>query len=520
MPKRSQAFNFGVGVLACLCSLAEQANARPTQMLRMGKAGSLVTVQNNPLSQSQAKAATATTATTFPHPSPRLAGFQPFVVVTTSSKTASGQDNFDQQIEPAYDCVQNQGPEAFPCGALNPPARSNFIIGILDSGSVSNLFAEPFADTIGLSDQFLTTNTITLSGVGGQSVGYVTQPVGFYVAGLSAISPLAQLDMGRLVGQSNFAAVWTPPIVCADVFAVSGLVGTPLIAYFNVTINVDNPQRFTLDEFTYKGPDVHVQDPQIPLPAYAHSFSLDFNDFGAVSTALYLPGDILGGAEGPASPTTFITSILAGGSVFMASVQLREGPAGVDNQPISVKLMLDTGSQASIISRGTAANLSLPIQPDFMTEVCGVGGDVISVPGYYIDYVKINAFGGALEFSHAPFVVEDLPAPDGSVLDGVLGMNFFWNRNAALEPSLSGSSFFEVSDPIPFAFGDYDADRYVDLDDMFFWSACQTAPDGKVAPDCIQLDGDGDGDVDLKDFAGLQRCFSGLDSQADPACGF
>jgi hypothetical protein len=125
-----------------------------------------------------------------------------------------------------------------------------------------------------------------------------------------------------------------------------------------------------------------------------------------------------------------------------------------------------------------------------------------------------------MEFSHAPFVVFDLASPEGGTLDGVLGMNFFWNRNVIFEPSLVLSSFFHVSDPVPFAAGDFNLDLYVDDVDLADLVACQTGPAlGLVGPDCDHVDIDGNGAIDLADVASIQRCFSGQASQADSLCG-
>ena len=43
-----------------------------------------------------------------------------------------------------------------------------------------------------------------------------------------------------------------------------------------------------------------------------------------------------------------------------------------------------------------------------------------------------------LEFSHVPFIVLDMESSEGGALDGILGMNFFWNRNIVLEPTTTG----------------------------------------------------------------------------------
>jgi len=164
--------------------------------------------------------------------------------------------------------------------------------------------------------------------------------------------------------------------------------------------------------------------------------------------------------------------------------------------------------------------LSLPLEPDFTVDVCGVAGLVTDVPGYYVDFVRINAFGGALQYSTAPFIVLDLPSPEGAGLDGILGMNFFWDRNVVFEPVLNGSGFFQVSEPVPFAFGDNDPDFHVDTTDAAYFTSCMSGSGGGYSPECLHLDGDHDDDVDLADYARLLGCFSGTVQQTTPDCGF
>ena len=72
---------------------------------------------------------------------------------------------------------------------------------------------------------------------------------------------------------------------------------------------------------------------------------------------------------------------------------------------------------------------------------------------------------------------------------------------------------------MPFAYGDFDADRDVDTTDADWFTYCATAPIyGTVSPECDHMDSDTDFDVDLADFALFQRCFSGGDVFADATC--
>jgi hypothetical protein len=249
---------------------------------------------------------------------------------------------------------------------------------------------------------------------------------------------------------------------------------------------------------------------------------MEFGGLMPVTTASYYPVFDPEDLVTPLFPTmlSFTPLSIPLGGAFFATIQVAEGEPGPTNPTQSMRVMVDTGAQSSIMSPGMAANLGLPMTADFPVSVCGVGGLVEDVPGYFIDYVKITAWGGFLEFSQAPFVIIDLESPEGGPLDGVLGMNFFWNRNIIFEPSVTGSGFFHVSDPIPVAFGDTDVDFDVDGADAAYFVSCLTDPGSEtINAECTHLDADEDADIDLADTARFQRCFSGADMTADPDCG-
>jgi len=68
-----------------------------------------------------------------------------------------------------------------------------------------------------------------------------------------------------------------------------------------------------------------------------------------------------------------------------------------------------------------------------------------------------------------------------------------------------------------FGIGDHDCNDVVNLVDVGAWDVCQTGPlDPPSSPlvkgggsGCEAFDFDGDGDVDLRDFAGFQQVFAG-----------
>ncbi len=445
-------------------------------------------------------------------------GFSPLVAVTTSNKHSIKDIDFEHNLESFYDC--NLGPPAFGnCGSLNPPADENFVVGILDSGSVVDLVAGSGAFTLGLDGAYLTQNVVPIGGIGGTVDALISQPVGFYAAGLGAVEGDGTLDRFALHGHSNVSAVVAPPLDCGGGEIVRAVIGTPFLSFFTTVIRVDTPRRVTVEGETFIGPDVRIQDQLDSFPEYPLFFAMAIGGISPVTTASYFPEfeDLVT----PLVPTLLSLTPLSfpTGGVFFANVQGLMGEPSFTNLPITMRLMVDTGAQSSIISPAVAADLSLPLEPDFTVDACGIGGVVEDIPGYFIDYIQINASGGPMKFSRSPFVVLDLTSPEGGPLDGVLGMNFFWNRNVIFEPSLTTSSFFHVSDPIPVAFGDFNVDLRVDAFDSAVFTACSTSPQaGLFSPECEPFDADGDGSIDLRDYAKFQNCASG-EEFADPDCG-
>jgi len=384
---------------------------------------------------------------------------------------------------------------------LIPPASENYVIGIFDSGSVVDLASGPSAQALGLSGQYLTTSEFPIGGVGGMTNALLSQPVGVFAAGLGAIQENGCLDLTQVVGHTNVSIVVTPSISCANGEVISAVVGTPLISFFTTVIRNDNPQRVTFGNQTFVGPDVQLLnqfDPSIPV--YPRSIPMELGGFVPVITANYYPDFF--DLETPIFPTLLSMSPLTipfGGS-FFAEIGILQGESGPTNPIQTMRVLVDTGAQSSIMSSNMAAKLNLPFEHDFTVNVCGVGGLMEDVPGYYVDYVKINAWGGALEFFQAPIVVLDMESPEGGLLDGILGMNFFWNRNIIFEPSLTGSGFLHISEPVPFAYADLNFDGNVNMEDFaIFASAWFTKPgDIKWNPYC---DFYIDGFIDMWDLA-------------------
>jgi hypothetical protein len=449
----------------------------------------------------------------YPYPEPPLAGFSPLVALTTSNKYRPNDLEFTHILESSFQGL-----------ALNPPANANFLVAVFDSGSNVDMVAEPFNATVGLTGGYLTSNTVPITGTGGTADAIVTQPVGTFVGGLSVIDPgTGLLDLTKVVGHSNNSMLVAPEIACGNGEGLIAVIGTGLLSFYNTVIRVDTPVRRIIGGEPVLSPDVQMLAPSAPLPVFSRKIAMSFSGMGPATTACYYGfPDIFGGGDidviAPTMLALAAASVPTGGN-FFSRVGAIEGEPSPLNPLQYMRMMVDTGAQSSILTPGMAANLNLdPAFPDFTVDVCGIGGLTTGVPGFYVDYIKINASGGAMQFAQVPFVVVDIPSPDGGEFDGVLGMNFFWNRNVIFDPSLSLSSFLHVSDPVPFAYGDFDRDLDVDQDDFAFFSLCSSGPGIPLSAECTLVDADGDDDVDQTDFGCFQVCISGENVIADVNC--
>lgn len=497
MMKAANKYN-SVAIMAALLLLLLTANIVQAETVNwQGPSGLTITsvkylkTQSHPVESPYSLSTHTITqqSSSFDFPVPPLAGFSPLIAITTSDERGSGGNSgWEQTLETSY--AGND---------LNPPAESNYIIGIYDSGADVDLFAGISAETLGFTGDNLTGSAFPIGGVGGTVDAVVSQPVGIFAAGLSAINPDGTIDLSQLLGHSNVAALITPPIVCGNGESVSGVIGNPFIAFHTAVIRNDDMRTTQYNGQMLSSPDVQIlQAGSTQIPAYPKKIALNFS--GLANTANYYNlTDPL--SDTPEFPTmlSFFDGFLPLGGSFLATIFVVSGEPGPTNPLQEMTVLVDTGAQSSIISPAMIANLGLPIEPHFTVDVCGVGGLVPDISGYYIDYVKINAAGGALEYSQVPFVVLDLALSDGTTLDGVLGMNFFWNRNIIFEPNPSGSGFLHVSDPVPYGNADFNFDGDLNLIDfsIFASSWMSQSPETEYIPVCdMYLDSK----VDINDF--------------------
>jgi hypothetical protein len=356
------------------------------------------------------------------------------------------------------------------------------VIGVLDTGSQVDLAAGTYADTLGLKGPYLSPATFPVGGTGGTVDALITEPIGYFAAGLGAIDANGLLDLSQVVGHTNVCALVVPQISCTTGEEIRAVAGMPMLAFYTSIIQQDQHRRVVVGDKAFVSPDVRLVEDFSPDPnTYTHRIPLEINGLSPATTASYYAFPDLEDFFAPIEPLTptllsmFALSIPTGGA-FFTEIGLLQGQAGPLNSIQYARVMVDTGAQSSIISSTLAAKLNLPLKPDFTAEVCGLGGSS-QLPGYYVDYVRINAMGGALEFARVPFVVLDIDSPEGGPLEGIVGTNLLWNRNLVIQPISTGSAFLHVSEPVAYAYIDLTADGKVDLNDFaVFAAAWRTTP--------------------------------------------
>ncbi len=398
------------------------------------------------------------TKATYPYPSVPLAGFTPYVAVLTSDKALS-----DTELEHVMESSYTGHPLARDPNTNNP----NFVIGILDSGADTDLIAGSSASHLGITSQWLTDSIIPIGGAGSGSVDAIcTYPMGLYAAGLGGVNTEDMtIDPNYLIGHSNASLLASPAIVCQGQETVSAAVGRPLMSFVTTMIRNDTKHTVTIGERKYIGPDIQFGSIYTSdIPDYTRRIPISINAALPPGTAAwsYTFDDSINFY--PAYPTmlTAVPGLYPTGGYYEIQIDVTHG-----EETQTLNLMLDTGAQSSIITTATADSLSLPLTGDFIVEVCGVAGSTESVDGYYLDQVGISAGGGKMNFSHVPVVVMDIAGG----YDGILGMNFFYDRNITFQPDLSTSSAkLYVSDPVDFADADFNDSGRVDLEDFALFS--------------------------------------------------
>ena len=404
-----------------------------------------------------------TRGTSYDYPTIPLAGFTPYVAVAVSDESENDELAFEHVLEHSYTGNRLSTQPGFP--------DMPFTIGVLDSGSETDILAGSAASALGVTKQ-LTGYTLPIGGIGEDTItADITAPLGFFVASLSDINSNNTIDRSDFVGHSNDMFLAAPAIECHGQEVVNSLVGRSLIGFYTTSIINDQRSSVTLDGRKYSGPKVEFRTAGniSGIPDYTKRIPIGVLDSSSaqetlVTTASFYDASSLGLDLVIPTILSMSEAYIPFGACFGVEIELTQ-----NGRTRTYNFILDTGAQSTVITTDTADNLGLPLTGEFSVEVCGVSGSISNVPGYYIDQADIYGSGGALSFSHVPVIVSDF----GTSFDGILGMNFFYDRNITLAPeinSLGASCKLYVSDPIDFADADFNNDGFVNMEDFAAFS--------------------------------------------------
>lgn len=361
--------------------------------------------------------------------SPPMDGHVPLVAVGVTDKRV-----------PEFDAVFEATPEDSVVGNyLTSTPESDYAIGIFDTGASAHLMNYFAATQAGLSGDYITSNSIEISGVTGSIWADVSEPIGVYIDGLAAIDANGLLnDDSGMVGEWN-VAIAVGPSSSAN---LPTAIGSPLAVYFTTAFDNQNLFNVNYNGMDVNSPDITFYDQDDPcIPLYPNIIPLELRPLGGVSVQYFPTLDPLDPLRlEPLVPSTIIGTF-SQSIFFVHAVDLYEGTNSAFDKD---RFMFDTGAQVSVIGSRVAARLNLnPDSNDFTVEIEGVTGDVNEFPGFYIDCLEIPALGQWLSFNNVPVVWLDIPSPEGGTLDGIIGMNLFVDFDFVLR----GGGLFLQDDP-------------------------------------------------------------------------
>jgi hypothetical protein len=358
--------------------------------------------------------------------SPPIDGFVPWLTVSVTDK---------RKTEGELDAVADSTIGNF----LTAHPQRDFGIGIFDTGASSHIISYDDANSSGIyAADLVTENMIDIAGVTGFVSVFVSQPLGLFFNGLSAVDPCTLLiNTANLPGEYNVSVSIAPP----SAPDVPTAIGTPFSVYYTTVIDNTNQVTISRDNNTYSGPAVHFYDSFDPeIPEYPVIIPLELRPLGGFNVQYIITIDPFNLNLYPVSPSTIVGN-LSQSIFFVSSVDLYEN----DNTALDKnRFMLDTGAQVTVIGSRIASRLRLnPNYPEFLVEISGIDGDVIEAPGFTIDRLVIPTLGEWFIATDVPVILLDVFSPEGGTVDGIIGMNLFTKFNMVLR----GGGLFLQEDP-------------------------------------------------------------------------
>ena len=324
--------------------------------------------------------------------------------------------------------------------ALPSNGPPNYAVSIYDTGSPAVIISNEAFEEFGIAAAGR--DGINLAPIVGVTDSFNSDPLGVYAAGLGSITSVGPLaaDRAAMRGAFNDSIIYAGP---GD--SLPNLVGTTISGRYTSTISNSAPQIVEVDGTTYRSPAVEIHDlGTVERPSRRLGMTLTDGALGPVPT--FLPDfegiinniDDLG--NNPTTPT------LAGSFFLTANVKNN----GVERNQL--QLLLDTGSQGTIVSEQIAAEMGFDVEndpPDFVVRIAGVTEITEDVPGFFADEFVLPGTDGGLVLRNVPLVVFNVgdPRSPQNTLPGIIGMNLFSDRDLVLNPE-PGTPFLGVSDPV------------------------------------------------------------------------
>ena len=326
-----------------------------------------------------------------------------------------------------------------------PGAIHDTTLAVLDSGAATHIVSYPDSLSMGVTGSQLSPNVLPIGGIGGTAELAISMPIGLFVHGVQDLDENNQLDPDLVIGQGNFAAGVNTEANQNAGLELPSLLGAPLFAYFGAIIRNSERQVFEFDSERISSASVDFFfDPEDPgIPTLPHRFSIEPGPASPLTVGFF--PDLFGGGgfNTPLTPSS-IGSGLTGSLFFLTTpVSLSAGSANT-----TARMMFDTAAQGTILSELVAGEqLGLDLNhPDFEVEVTGAGG-TSTAPGFFLDQLVISAIGGALVWSNVPIVVRNTASPESGILQGIVGMNLFGNRDFVIN-TITPFPYVSVSAPI------------------------------------------------------------------------
>jgi predicted aspartyl protease len=435
--------------------------------------------------------------------SPPIDGFVPWVVVSITDE--HGGDIWDIDAVPETEVIGNHLTE-------NP--QSDYAIGVFDTGASVHIIGDDDALKTGIYDAGLVTSfEVQLIGATGTAIGYASQPLGVFIAGLDILEPSGLLlDDSGMLGETNVSIVVGDPVESPDLPTATGI---PLGVYTSAAFCNNKQLSVTIDGNDFNSPYISFYSlDDFSAPSYSNIIDLQLRPSDAAAVQ-YMPCDLIGDCgedpEGsPAIPSTTWGFLPTQSLYFLPWVNLADSSYSIN---FIDGFMFDTGAQVTVISRTVASGLHLSTSnPDFTVEIQDVTGEITIAPGFYIDSLDIPADGEWLEYTNVPVIALNIDSPEGGFLDGIIGMNLFVDLNFVIKggglmgqgysPTLEFKPACRITGDIVPKCGNCIVD-YLDLTELVsHWLETSISPDWN--PECdMAPPSSPDGMVNFLDFAVL-----------------